>query len=144
MLEETPEELRAVLPMPEGLSPEAQFVWNETIPMAMKHFFPTDFFHIRRWIFWVNEFVKTAAEVVEEGSVVRGALGSDVLNPRARYLQNCEMNLQRLEASIGLNPQARMRHGITFATEQSALDKLKGRGERPKAKPMSFPTAAGT
>ena len=142
VLEETPAEIREyALPMPEGLTPEAQFVWQETMPLAMRHLVPTDFFHVRRWIFWVNEFVKAAAAVVEEDSVVVQAYGT-VLNPRARYLQQCEMNLQRLEASIGLHPQARMRHGITFATEQTALEKLKARrgaGERPKPAPMAFP-----
>lgn len=57
--------------------------------------------------------------------MVRGKRESR-LNPRVRYLRTCEEHIARCETVMRFNPLARMRLGITFATEQSALAGVKG------------------
>lgn len=143
--EATPEGMTVPsLDMPPGLRPDAQWVWQQTIPLVMKFLVPTDFPIVHRWIYYVNEFMATAELLALEGPIVEQQYGT-VLNPRARWLQQLEGNIFRIEGTLGLNPQARMRLGITHAAEQTALEKLRGgRSDRPKPTPMSFPKAAAT
>jgi P27 family predicted phage terminase small subunit len=115
----------ADLEMPEGLHTEAQRIWNETVTFAHHHLYSPDGLALRRWIHWVSEWWETTEQIALEGVVVRGKRESR-LNPRVRYLRTCEEHIARGETVMGFNPLARMRLGITFAMEQSALAGLKG------------------
>lgn len=135
----------ADLRMPDGLHPEAQQVWQETIAIARDHLFPADVFAVERWIHWVNEWLKATETLAHEGVVVSGHRGITRLNPLVRYQARCEDNIVRAETVMGFNPLARMRLGITFAMEQSALASLKGSipaGPAPMDKPKPRRRAA--
>jgi hypothetical protein len=126
VLEVVPEEEAVAhqFPVPEGLSPEAEYVWVETMEVAKRSLFPTDFFQARRWIFWVDRWLKEVAALAGEDSVVWGATGM-VRNPRYMVIRQIEANIVHAEQVMGLDPRARMRLGITYSQEQSALAKLK-------------------
>ena len=109
---------------PDGLLPEAAQIWNQTLELARAHLMPTDIFAAHRWIHWVNEWFKTVAALGDH-IAVEGSRGTPVLSPRVLYLKECEKNIVHAETVMGLNPQARMRLGITYVEEQSALAKLK-------------------
>lgn len=120
---------------PAGLLPESAQIWNQTLELARAHLMPTDIFAARRWIHWVNEWFKTVERIEDEGTTVAGTRGTTVLNPDVFYLKTCEANIVHAETTMGLNPQARMRLGITYVEEQSALERLKQIGTgtaRPK------------
>lgn len=110
---------------PDGLLPEATQIWDQTLELARAHLMPTDMFQARRWIHWVNEWLKAVARIDEVGVTITGSLGTTVTNPDVYYLKTCEAAIIHAETVMGLNPQARMRLGITYAEEQSALAKLK-------------------
>lgn len=112
------------LRMPEGLEPEARRIWEETVAGSREHLFPADAVAARRWIHWVNEWLKATERLAEEGVVIPGRR-EPRLNPLVRYVQTCEENIARSETVMGFNPLARMRLGITFAVEQSAIATLK-------------------
>lgn len=113
-------------PVPPGLLPEAEMVWVETMALARAHLLPTDYFQARRWIHWVNRWLQEISTLADEDLVTRGAV-SDVMNPRLRAVLLIEREIKHAETVMGLNPQARMRLGITHVEEQTALEKLKAR-----------------
>lgn len=132
--EATPDmpELRVVTVTPEGLRPEAVAVWEEVIPLAVTHLVPTDMPAVRRWIWAWNEFFEHREGLMNEGVTVMGSVGTPVQNPRCKWMALMMAELNRLEAKCGFDPLARMRHGITFAKEQTALEKLKAGAAKPK------------
>lgn len=117
----------ANLEMPDGLCQEAQVIWEETIGVTREHLFPSDAFAVNRWIWWVDQWLRAAAQLKDEGYVIAGVRETR-LNPRMRVLRQAEESIRWAETVLGLSPLARMRLGITFAMEQSALAALKGAG----------------
>lgn len=140
-LEVVGEERRVEFPMPDGLSAEAQYVWQETMALAEASLMPTDFFQARRWIYWVERWLREARVLALEPSIVEGALG-EVRNPRFMVIRQIEGNIVHAEQVMGLDPRARMRLGITYKQEQDALDALKARREG--RKPTRMPAKRGS
>lgn len=125
------------LPKPEGLCDQAQQVWEETTSMAKAHLLPTDYFLLVRWITWVDLWIGEMEIVKSQGMVVettRNAVAATTRNPRLLGIAQLERNIAQAEQAMGLTPLARMRLGITYAQEQSALQSLKA----PRAKPRKL------
>lgn len=114
-------------PCPENMDllEESRAMWRMVVP-TLRHVAAREYGHLVRWIFWWNEWFKLSKDVASAGWDEPTLMGGAKMRPKARGLQTCEMNLLRFENTLGLNPQARMRLGITFAAEQSALERLKG------------------
>ena len=81
-------------------SPLAQAYGDESIPA------------LERWVFYLNEWDKTTAEV----RTGYGAL---------RDLSKLESALRSLEVAFGLDPLSRLRLGLSVAGEQSPVSELK-------------------
>ena len=129
---------------PDGLRADALVIWDQTMELARAHLMPTDIFAARRWIHWVNEWLKSV-EVLGDRPLVMGSAGI-VVNPIVRYIRECETKIEHAETVMGLTPLARMRLGITYAMEQSALAALKsGQPTKPRlmdAEPAPKPRKA--
>lgn len=127
-----PARMRQEWPVPKGLSEEATLIFQQTMALASERILPTDYFAVRRWIRWVNRWLREMDLFEDEDMVTAGAL-TEVVNPRLRGLMLIEGRIVALEQAMGLDPRARMRLGITFAQEQEALTSLKAsrQGRRP-------------
>ena len=63
----------------------------------------------------------------DEGMVSAGSQGQQVLHPAARFLSDVESAMSKLEDKLGLNPESRLRLGISAIEKESKLDQfLKG------------------
>lgn len=118
---------------PANISGDAVVIWTETMKMAGSRLLPTDYFQAIRWITWVDRWLTEVALFANEDSVVEAGREGVKTNPRIRAIDSIESKIQHAEQTMGLDPRARMRLGITYKQEQDALDELKARrdGRKP-------------
>jgi phage terminase small subunit len=136
VVEDVPATERLVVPMPEGLQAETQEIWHLHMDTA-KHLGRSDFGHVLTWIHsWDDYFLvrKGLAAAADADRPWVSRLQSQkyglTVHPLVRQMAVHRGEILRLEAALGFNPQARMRLGITFAAEQTALERLRGGGAR--------------
>lgn len=62
--------------------------------------------------------------LADEGMVSVGSQGQQVLHPAARFLSDVESSLSKLEDKLGLNPESRLRLGISAIEKETKLDQF--------------------
>jgi len=82
----------------------------------------TDSYVIERYCS-LQERRRNLTDLVEaQGWLTTGSTGQVVVHPAARMVADIEGRLSSLEDRLGLNPEARLRLGITAVEHQSRLD----------------------
>src|SRR5439155_778219 len=100
---------------PRGVGAAAQDVWRRLWRSSLAGaFHDTDVPALRRWLWWLDQWLAVARDVEREGYEGVGALGGPILHPRIRYLRMCESTLQHFEQAFGMNALARIRLGLTL------------------------------
>lgn len=110
------------------LCEEALAVWEMTVP-DLPHAVRREVPKLIRWIWWWNQWFTLAKAVEFAGATVTTAFG-DKVSSEFRALERCEAMIHRIETTFGLDPQARMRLGLTAVKTESALQRLRGGGDR--------------
>jgi P27 family predicted phage terminase small subunit len=113
---------------PEHLGPHARAVWAEVWEAGGPNYVPkTDRYVIARYA-ELHERIADLRSIIErEGWVAAGSKGQDIQHPAARLLYDAEAKLTTLEDRLGLNPEARLRLGISAIEKETKLDAfLKG------------------
>jgi P27 family predicted phage terminase small subunit len=82
-----------------------------------------DLYVVERWIRLVDE-LETVYPVFKRDRIVDGSMGQPTLNPLAKYIQDLQGQLARLEAQLGIGPMSRLRLGLTLAEGRMTADKL--------------------
>lgn len=118
--------------LPKGTSPEVRRVWRELWRAQLAGAFkPTDVPTLRRWAWWLNQWLRVSAEV-EESNLLTFTKKGYALNPAWRALKQCETALRELEKAFGMDALARLRLGITLADGQAKAAALR-KPSRPEA-----------
>lgn len=120
------------------LCAEAREVWRLVVP-TLEHVSRRELPLLVRYIVWVNLWWKALRAVENDGVAEYTALGSK-LSTQFRALREAEMMCERLEAKFGLDPQARLRLGLSAAKTETALQRL--RGDSPRKPPSKMGPAA--
>ncbi len=93
---------------PDGVGKEARVAWDRVWESSLRQAIAdSDLPALYRWIWWLDQWVTTAKEVVGKGPTVRGTRGEEVPHAKVRYLRACEASLQKLEEEFGMTPLAR-------------------------------------
>jgi P27 family predicted phage terminase small subunit len=115
--------------LPRGTSPRVRStwaaLWRSPLAGAFKE---TDVPTLQRWAWWLDQWLRVASEVAAEPLTLAGRSGP-VLNPKARYLKQCETALRELERAFGMDALARLRLGITLADNQTKAQALRAPAE---------------
>lgn len=115
----------APTPMPDppsDLGPFGVSLWTEVWSLGAGVYQPTDANVIGRYCS-LSERRHTLLSLVEaDGWLTTGSTGQVVVHPAARMVGDIETRLTTLEDRLGLNPEARLRLGITAVEHQSRLD----------------------
>jgi P27 family predicted phage terminase small subunit len=105
-------------------------LWTEVWTAGNGVYQATDKYIINRYCS-LSERRKNLLEIVEsDGWVTAGSQGQTVVHPAARMVDALEGKLQSLEDRLGLNPESRLRLGITAVEHQSALDAFLDKGRQ--------------
>ena len=92
---------------------------------------PTDRFIIERYCALSDRRHSLMLVLDQDGFIVPGSQGQEVLHPAARHLDSIEKELRAIEDRLGLNPEARARLGLATIEHKSKLDAfLEGEGLR--------------
>jgi P27 family predicted phage terminase small subunit len=122
----TGEGVPAPPPCPESVTSDAREAWEALWSSTLSQTFAdTDLPALHRWLFWTDQWMRTASYIHRFGPVERSARGQEVLRSRVRYLKACEGALLKLEESFGMTPLSRLRLGVTFSEARNAVDRLK-------------------
>jgi len=115
------------------LCDEAQEVWRLVVP-TLEHVSRRELPVLVRYIVWVHLWWQAFRSVEDHGVTEYTKEGSKLSTP-FRAMREAEMMCERIEAKFGLDPQARLRLGLSAAKTQTALERLRGGGARkPPAK----------
>ena len=96
--------------------------WIEVWTAGAGVYQPTDTYVIERYCS-LQERRRNLMDLVEaDGWLTTGSTGQVVVHPAARMVSDIEGRLSSLEDRLGLNPEARLRLGITAVEHQSRLD----------------------
>ena len=123
----TPTVARSHTPMlmpdpPSGLGPFGVALWTDVWTLGAGVYQPTDLQVISRYRS-LSERRHTLLSLVEAvGWLTTGSTGQTVVHPAARMVDVIEGRLTTLEDRLWLNPEARLRLGITAVEHQSRLD----------------------
>ena len=121
----------APIPIPDpptDLDVYGQDLWVQVWTAGNGVYQTTDQYIINRYCS-LSERRKNLLEIVEsDGWVTAGSQGQTVVHPAARMVSDLEGKLQSLEDRLGLNPESRLRLGITAVEHQSALDTFLDKG----------------
>ena len=121
----------APVPIPDpplDLDDFGQDLWVQVWTAGNGVYQTTDQYIINRYCS-LSERRKNLLEIVEsDGWVTAGSQGQTVVHPAARMVSDLEGKLQSLEDRLGLNPESRLRLGITAVEHQSALDTFLDKG----------------
>jgi len=121
---------RPVPPCPEGVVTKARDAWNHLWRSPLRQAYAeSDLPALHRWVWWYDQWLRTAEQITQTGPTRSGARGDVVLRPSVRFLKACEEALQSLEEAFGMTPLARMRLGITCSEGQSTVELLRAPAE---------------
>jgi len=102
--------------------------WIEVWTAGAGVYQPTDTYVIERYCS-LQERRRNLMDLVEaQGWLTTGSTGQVVVHPAARMVADIEGRLSSLEDRLGLNPEARLRLGITAVEHQSRLDAFLSEG----------------
>ena len=130
-------EERPVPPCPENVGEKAKEAWEQLwrSPLS-RSYAESDLPALHRWLWWYDQWLRTAEQITQTGPTRRGARGDVVLRSTVRYLKTCEAALQTHEEAFGMTPLSRMRLGITYSEGRSAVERLR---EPAKPTPLAEP-----
>lgn len=111
---------------PESLGEVGLAVWGEVWALGAPSgaYQVSDRLVIARYAEMQERRAEFVARCESEGWTTVGSQGQLVLHPLARQVEAIEGKLQGLEDRLGLNPEARLRMGITAVEHKSALQKF--------------------
>ena len=111
--------------LPKGTATQVRKLWRDLWGSQLAGVFkPTDVPTLRRWAWWLNQWFRVSSEIESEALLVP-TRGGWALNPKARYLKQCETALRELEKAFGMDALARLRLGITLADGQAKAAALR-------------------
>ena len=113
---------------PTDLAEFGQDLWIQIWDAGNGVYQITDQYIINRYCSMSERRQKLLDQVESEGWVTAGSQGQTVVHPAARMISDLEGKLQNLEDRLGLNPESRLRLGITAVEHQSALDAFLDKG----------------
>ncbi|MBE80942.1 MAG: phage terminase small subunit P27 family [Gemmatimonadetes bacterium] len=108
---------------PQTLKSHGKHLWAELWDAGRNFYQPkTDSLVLERYCN-LQERRKELLEIIEaEGWLAVGSTGQTVTHPAAKLLAEVEGRLSPLEDRLGLNPESRLRLGISSVEHQSKLD----------------------
>jgi P27 family predicted phage terminase small subunit len=110
---------------PFHLDERAERVWDAVWEAGGGAYVPaTDSFAIERYAELQSRRRGFLFTLDDEGWVTTGSQGQEVVHPAAKLLAECERQLLPLEDRLGLNPESRLRLGLSAAEMKSALDRF--------------------
>ena len=129
----TPTIHRSNLPLPvpdppSELGPVGVECWTNVWTLGSGVYQPTDAYVIGRYAAMVQRRHHLLVLVEAEGWLTTGSTGQVVVHPAAKMVSDLEGRLATLEDRLGLNPEARLRLGITAVEHQSRLDAFLSEG----------------
>lgn len=95
--------------------------WGSELAQAVE--VSTDTAVVQR-LFTLYDERERAFRAYRDERMVIGSQGQAVLNPMARLMSQLDVEIRQLEDRLGMNPVARLRLGITFASAQKSLRDL--------------------
>ena len=129
----TPTIHRSNLPLPvpdppSELGPVGVECWTNGWTLGAGVYQPTDAYCIGRYSAMVQRRHHLLVLVEAEGWLTTGSTGQVVVHPAAKMVSDLEGRLATLEDRLGLNPESRLRLGITAVEHRSRLDKFLSEG----------------
>ena len=129
----TPTIHRSNLPLPvpdppSELGPVGVECWTNVWTLGAGVYQPTDAYCIGRYSAMVQRRHHLLVLVEAEGWLTTGSTGQVVVHPAAKMGSDLEGRLATLEDRLGLNPESRLRLGITAVAHRSRLAKFLSEG----------------
>ena len=129
----TPTITRSSLPLPvpdapATLGPIGASCWTNVWTLGAGVYQPTDVNVIERYCSLHERRHRLLVLVEAEGWLTTGSTGQVVVHPAARMVNDLEGRLATLEDRLGLNPEARLRLGITAVEQQTRLSAFLSEG----------------
>ena len=119
------------LPMPDApstLGTVGRSCWTNVWTLGAGVYHATDVNVIERYCSLHERRHHLLVLVEAEGWLTTGSTGQVVVHPAAKMVSDIEGRLSTLEDRLGLNPEARLRLGITAVEHQSRLDAFLSEG----------------
>lgn len=127
-LPEEPENLAErpqIPPVPAHLSKKGAEIWHAVWAAGGDAYSPlTDAYVIERYAALHERRASLIQMLEDDGMMEVGSQGQTVLHPAARYLGDVEKQMNTLEDKLGLNPESRIRLGISAIEKESKLDQF--------------------
>lgn len=112
-----------VPPVPAHLERVGTEVWHAVWAAGGEAYSPrTDAYVIERYATLHDRRETLMKMLTADGLTSVGSQGQTVLHPAARLLGEVEKNMTSLEDKLGLNPESRLRLGISAIEKESKLD----------------------
>mgnify|MGYP000063900301 CR=1 FL=1 len=112
-------------PTPAHLTRSAKAIWFSVWAAGGDSYsVKTDAFIIERYATLHARRDELMQMLSDEGMVSVGSQGQQVLHPAARMLSDVESAMGKLEDKLGLNPESRLRLGISAIEKESKLDQF--------------------
>jgi P27 family predicted phage terminase small subunit len=112
-----------VPPVPAALKAYGTRVWHAVWAAGKEVYHPpTDTYVIERYCILHDRHNGLMRMIEDDGMTSVGSQGQVVLHPAARLVGDVEKQLSTLEDKLGLNPESRLRLGISAIEKQSKLD----------------------
>tara|TARA_B100000029_G_C17582550_1_gene960082 strand:+ start:134 stop:580 length:447 start_codon:yes stop_codon:yes gene_type:complete len=129
----TPTVHRSAVPMPRpeappSLGPIGAMVWAEVWTAGAGVYQPSDSYVIERYSSMMERRRHLLDLVEADGWLSTGSTGQTVVHPAAKMVGDLETRLSSLEDRLGLNPESRLRLGITASSLQTKLDAFLSEG----------------
>ena len=123
----TPTITRSSLPLPmpdppSSLGPIGASCWTNIWTLGAGVYQPTDVNVIERYCSLHERRHRLLVIVESDGWLAQGSTGQVVVHPAAKMVSDIEGRLATLEDRLGLNPEARLRRGITGLDHRTRLD----------------------
>ncbi len=129
----TPTIKRSSLPLPvpdppSSLGPIGASCWTDIWTLGSGVYQPTDVNVIERYCALHERRHRLLVIVESDGWLAQGSTGQVVVHPAAKMVSDIEGRLATLEDRLGLNPEARLRLGITAVEQQTRLSAFLSEG----------------
>ena len=112
-------------PTPSHLKSLGTDVWFATWAAGGDSYSPvTDAHVIERYAALHDRRQELMDMLKDEGMVTVGSTGQQVLHPAARFIAETEKMMSGLEDKLGMNPESRLRLGISAIEKESKLDQF--------------------
>ena len=106
---------------PKSFAALGKKLWNEIWEAGKTAYQTTDAHIIERYVSLLVRRRELLDLIELEGWLSLGSTGQQIIHPAAKLLQETETKLVPLEDRLGLNPESRLRLGISSVESQSKL-----------------------